>query len=483
MHGIKTITTLSILGCATAVSAQERPNILLIITDQQRWDMVSALHGDGYFSTPNIDRLVKGGFSLDNTYCANPISVPSRWSMFTGESTAQFGIQDNTAPVSRKEAFLEVAGSRSLGALLKQAGYRNYYAGKSHLPFGEGKTPGGDKAINWQFDHITKDDRLGAVEASEKFFKEHPRDGQPFLFVVSLINPHDIGADKLVIVDHPNPEKSPQATKPAGINALTYLPKIEALGNDYFLSDESGRLPFNYAPTDHHPQSQIFQKSYGSYSELMWKKYIWFYHRLVEQVDGEIGRVLDAFEQSPYADNTIVIFTSDHGDMMASHRLAKKNIMYNECQRVPLIFYGPGVQHAVDRTTPVCNGWDLVPTLCDIAGASVPAHLRGVSLWDYICGKSEAPSREYLYLEGSNAFEIIQNGRWAYILYESAGNPAVLFDLENDPGQMHNLAEDPAYRIKMEELRTILDGELKDRGLILTEDRPYSISGLVKGRK
>lgn len=483
MKTIRTIATFSALGCAAATAAQERPNVLLIITDQQRWDMVSALHESEFFSTPNIDRLARRGCCFDNTYCANPISVPSRWALFTGESTACFGIQDNTAPHSRKDDLLEVARTRSLGALFRQAGYRNYYAGKSHLPFGEGRSPGGDKAVNWQFDHLTKDDRLGAVEASEAFFRNFRPDGRPFLFVVSLINPHDIGADKLVVVDNPRPEDNPQSVKPAGINALTYLPRIRELGDDYFRSDASGRLPSNFGPTDHHPQESVFRKGYGSYSELMWKKYIWFYHRLVEQVDAEIGRVLDAFENSPCAENTVVVFTSDHGDMMASHGLGKKNIMYGECQRVPLILAGPGVQPRIDRTTPVCNGWDLVPTLCGVAGVPVPEQLDGVSLWDYACGRESAVRREHLYLEGSNAFEIIQDGRWAYVLYEMPGNPAVLFDLENDPGQLHNLAPDPAYAAKVGELRRILDQELKKRGLTLSDNRPYSISGLVKNRK
>lgn len=483
MHGIRTITTLSALGCAAIAPARDRPNVVLIITDQQRWDMVSALHESRYVATPNIDRLARRGYCFDNAYCANPISVPSRWALFTGESTARFGIQDNTAPPSRKEELLDVARTRSLGALFKQAGYRNFYAGKSHLPFGEGRSPGGDKAVNWQFDHLTKDDRLGAVETSEAFFRDRRPDGKPFLFVVSLINPHDIGADKLVIADNPQSENNPQATKPAGINALTYLPRIRELGDDYFLGDASGRLPFNFEATDDHPQNAIFGKAYGKYSRLMWKKYIWFYHRLVEQVDAEIGRVLDAVEKSPHAGNTIVVFTSDHGEMMASHGLAKKNIMYNECQRVPLIFAGPGVQPRIDRLTPVCNGWDLVPTLCDIAGVAVPAQLEGISLWNYVCGREDAPRREYLYLEGSNAFEIIHEGRWAYVLYEMPGNPALLFDLENDPGQLHNLASDPAYAPKVRELRRILEKELKKRKLTLTDDRPYSISGLVRNRK
>ena len=471
------------MGCSFSLCGQQKPNILLIMTDQQRWDMVSALHQNPYFSTPNIDRIVKGGFSFDNTYCANPISVPSRWSIFTGESTARFDIQNNTAPIHRKSDFLEIARTRSLGALLKQGGYMNFYAGKSHLPYGEGRTPGADKAINWQFDHITKDDREGAVKAAENFLKNYSGEKNPFFFVVSLINPHDIGSDKMIIVDDPHPENHPHLKKPAGINALTYLDKIQKLGDEYFLSDEPCVLPANFAPTDNHPQSLTFQKTYGAYSELMWKKYIWFYYRLVEQVDREIGRILDALEQSPYAENTIIVFTSDHGDMMASHRLAKKNIMYNECQKVPLVFKGPGIENKIDRTTPVCNGWDLLPTLCDIAGVSVPNHLSGVSLWNYIQGKSEVPEREYLYLEGSNAFEIIQNGRWAYILYELPGNPVVLFDLKNDPGQLRNLASDPEYVGKMTELKGILDKELKDRGLTIVEDRPYSISGLVRSKK
>lgn len=115
-----------------------------------------------------------------------------------------------------------------------------------------------------------------------------------------------------------------------------------------------------------------------------------------------------------------------------------------------------------------------------MAGVAVPGQLEGVSLWRYVQGKGQAPCRKYLYLEGSNAFEIIQEGRWACVVYEMPGNPAVLYDLENDPGKLHNLASDPDYDPKVRELRRVLNKELKRRGLTLSEDRPYSISGLVR---
>ena len=467
-------------SCATGTEGK-KPNVLLIITDQQSWDMVQAVSGNRWIKTPNMDRLVKRGYTFANAYCANPISVPSRFAMFTGESTAAFDIQDNGAPESKKEEIIDLARTRSMGTLYKNAGYDTYFIGKLHLAWCNGERGSNRNPFNYNFEHLEKDERLKGAQAGAKFFET--RTGtNPFLLCVSLINPHDISADKLIIRENVDLENERQAKSEAGINTIRYIDPMKQLGNDFFLSDKSDPLPANFARTDHHPSDPVFDRFYGDISELEWKKYVWFYHRLVEQVDGEIGLVLDALEKSPYKDNTVIVFTSDHGDMGASHRLGKKNIMYHDCWRIPFIFAGPGVKNGIDRETPVCNGWDLLPTMCSIAGIPIPEELRGLSLWQQVTG-GKPVQRDYLYLESSNGFEIMQDNRWVYLRYEIKGFPEVLYDLKNDPGQLFNIASKPENKAKLEELRAILDKEVDSRNLTLIETRPHHILGLIGARQ
>ncbi|GHU98365.1 sulfatase [Bacteroidia bacterium] len=482
------LSAAAMAGCATSLCAlqksgaqqkpdpRQRPNVLVVLTDQQSWDMVSAISGYPYLKTPNMDRLVKRGFSFTNAWCANPLSLPSRWAMITGESTAGYDLQNNAAPESRKAEIQEVARTRSVGSLFRKAGYDTYYIGKTHLAWGNDRGETGDP-VNYNFTLITNDDRQKGAMAGAEFFRDH-KASKPFLIYVSLINPHDIGRDRIAFMDEP-PKGDKNGLKGADANTLKYKDRIAELGNDFFMSEKSDPLPFNYGATDTHPLSALFKKTYGGYSDLEWKKYVWFYHRLVEQVDAEIGLVLDALDASPYRDNTVVLFTSDHGDMAGAHHLAKKNIMYNECQRVPWIMAGPGVRNRIDRTTPVCNGWDMLPTLCSIAGIEKPKEIRGLSLWDYVTKGDALPARDYLYLESVNGFEIIEQGRWAFLKYELKGQPEVLFDLEKDPGQMHNLIDEEPFRAKADELRAILLKEVASRGITMTENRPFTLSGLV----
>ena len=119
----------------------------------------------------------------------------------------------------------------------------------------------------------------------------------------------------------------------------------------------------------------------GAWCERMWQYYVWSYYRQVEMVDAAIGRILDALENSPHAGNTLVAFTSDHGDAMGRHRLVHKLSLYDPAVRVPMIVAWPGqvAENHVDRTHLV-SGFDLTPTLCDYAGTAAPPEMRGRSL-------------------------------------------------------------------------------------------------------
>ena len=209
------------------------------------------------------------------------------------------------------------------------------------------------------------------------------------------------------------------------------------------------------------------------------------YHRLTESVDAQIGRVLSALEKSGLEDNTIIVFTSDHGDMNGAHGLTLKNVLFEECQRVPLIIAGKGITpNYADKTTLVCNGLDFLPTLCDLAGIEVPKGLPGISLKPYLTGKGQKSDRKYIFTEDYNGYQI-NDGRYKYSIYELPGHPETLTDLKTNPGETINYATDPSYSKIKETLKGELMTNLAKRKLTPLPDNKTSayIKALEKKNK
>ena len=174
-------------------------------------------------------------------------------------------------------------------------------------------------------------------------------------------------------------------------------------------------------------------------------------------VDAQIGRVLDALRSSGLEDETVVVFTSDHGDLDAAHRLEHKSILYEEAARVPLIVSHRGVTPpgVVDREHLVSVGLDLIPTLCDFAGIDPPEGLLGRSVRPLAEGRPPKAWRQYVVAE-SRVGRMVRTARYKYNLYESGAHREQLIDLVSDPGEMQNLAEDPAHAEVLHTPRTLL---------------------------
>jgi choline-sulfatase len=198
----------------------------------------------------------------------------------------------------------------------------------------------------------------------------------------------------------------------------------------------------------------------------------WMYHRLTESVDQQVGRVLKALVTSGLTENTIIVFTSDHGEMNGSHNLILKNVMFEECQRVPLIFAGKGIRENLsDKTTLVCNGLDFLPTICDLAGIEIPKGLTGISLKPFLTGEGIPTERKYIITESYNASQIT-DGRYKYTVYELPGYPELLTDLKTNPGETVNYAEDKEYASIKAGLKKLLLAGLDKRKLTpLPSDR------------
>ncbi|MCF8381533.1 MAG: sulfatase-like hydrolase/transferase [Bacteroidales bacterium] len=453
--------SLSLLSSAI-VKSQNQPNLLFIMTDQQSYNMMSCA-GNEWLNTPNIDEIGEKGYRFDITYCANPVSMASRFSLLTGHYASEVGVKENTENYNR-EKVIEIASRSSLGNIFRKAGYETLYSGKTHLY--------GTKDVSeYGFTLHGTDPYDGPAIYAEKALAEIGSGSRekPFFMFLSFMNPHDIcykaGWDK----------RFPDGLDPAKAAETARLLEVQkALGEAEYKNQIPPRAKNNLAINGEDPEMVIMSSLARDWDEHTWDLYNWMYYRLTESVDAQIGRVLTALKKSGLEDNTIIIFTSDHGEMNGAHGLILKNVMFEEAQRVPFIFAGKGIKtNFVDTTTMVCNGLDLLPTLCDLAGIESPAELPGISLKAFLTDKGEKPVRDYLITEDYNAYQITDK-RYKYTIYEIPGNPETLTDLQVNPGETINFINDPAYSEIKALLKKELMENLTDRGLSpLPENRTY----------
>jgi arylsulfatase A-like enzyme len=244
--------------------------------------------------------------------------------------------------------------------------------------------------------------------------------------------------------------------------------------------DQCPELPANFEIPPNEPDiirtHQSWMKDPGVYPSIRWsretwRQYRWGLNRLTERVDSEIGKILDALENSGLDQNTVVIFVSDHGDGYGSHRWNQKTLLYDNPARVPFIVSGPGVAvpGRVDKTHLVSTGLDIFPTVCDYAEIDPPEELRGKSLRPLVEGRP-ADWREQMVSEcdlyrrygvGSGIEgRMLRTNRYKYIVYSAGKLREQLFDMQNDPGEMNNLAADPAYQAILQDHRRRLKEEI-----------------------
>ena len=400
-----------------------RPNILFIITDQHHANMLSSA-GNPYLKTRALDGMAKAGIRFTNAYVTNPVCVPSRISMATGMMPGRFGVFNN----GMKAKISKEVGDNSLGKLIKSGGYDTFYGGKVHMAPVLSPLRAG-------YDEFCKDQRDELPEVCIEFMTRK-RD-KPFFAVASFINPHDICFAY-------NARQAKRGKGKPLVNAL--YKEAEALPED-----KLPPLPANHAIPKREPEAieatmkvtattpaKLIRKDYN---ERDWRNYRWIYCRLTERVDAQIGRLLDALKKNGLEENTLVVFTSDHGDMDGSHRLASKNVFYENSAGVPFIMQYKGVipPSQVDEKSLVSNGLDVVPTLCDYAGVSAPEYLLGRSLRPVAENQKDNSRRPFIVAE-NNTGRMLRTARFKYCVYKEGEIRESLVDLVKDPGEMNNLA-------------------------------------------
>jgi arylsulfatase A-like enzyme len=446
MKSAQTVLAALLIASPSAFSASDlasgKPNIVFLITDQQTSGALSCANNP-YVKTPNLDRLAAGGVRFEKSYCTYPLCCPSRGSLFTSRTPHELGIYGNF------DAELSAKGVPTMGELFQAAGYETAYAGKWHLQvpfpsFHGKKMPGFEVLPLAGCDpHQTDKAKVGrgltvdpnTADASIQFLRR-PH-SKPFLLVVSVLNPHDIC----------------EYTQCAALKNL--------------LPDDPSKLPParpNLHDSDPLPSAmRQFAERYADWSERQWREYLWVYYRLVESADAEIGRVLAALDEAGLRRNTVIVYTSDHGEMMGSHQMVTKQKLYEEAATVPLVVVAPNTGAGKLDSQHFASGLDILPTLLDYAGIAAPASLQGRSLRPLVEGK-DVPWRDFVASECSSAGDarMIRSARYKYIAFARGENREQFFDLEKDPGEIKNLVNDSALAGEVARHRSLLEQWLND---------------------
>lgn len=434
------------------------------MTDQQFADIMSCRMGTKYINTPAMDSLAKSGMLFTNAYTPNPLCMPARNSIFTGRYPHETQCQKNSS------GKLDTTEFPNMGTYFKNAGYDTGYVGKWHKWYKtkDKKSHGFDMtAVLFGNGH---DDEIPAPAID---FMSKDRN-KPFLLVVSLSNPHDVCqlARHEKLPSGPIPEAPPMNKRPP--------------------------LKKNMAPPQNESDTiTLMRKSYhnsskfpvGNYDEDKWTRLSWGYYRLVEKVDALVAKVLTGLKDSGQYDNTLIVFTSDHGDCHGAHKFNQKTVFYEESARVPFILsYSNFIKHGTSDLL-VNTGIDILATMLDFANIKQPKRLPGSSLKQITQGIQPERWRDYIVVQNfmtqggpvqSKTPQVngrmVRSNSFKYCLYDQGKQPEELFDMENDRLEMTNLASDSAYKDVLEKHRGRLKHHAKQYNDKLAKEMLNNIS-------
>lgn len=425
------------------------PNLLVVMTDEHG-PMFSGTHGHPLVETPAMDRLAADGVTFGAAYCNSPLCVPSRISFMTGRYVHHVAGWDNSTPLP--------SDALTWPWLLRSRGYDVALSGKMHLigpdrlhgftrqlavdlharsyhemfPWNEGIHPpprcweGVDRAGPGTTEEIEADDL--AERAALDYLRDPARRAQPFALCVGLIAPHF----PLVV---PEP---------------------------YFSRYYPGRTDLPNLPPGHlehlPPAAQRLRTAFGlqrDHSPEQLRRARAAYYGLVSYVDDKLARLRACLEEQDLARSTVVIHTSDHGEMLGEHGLWRKSTFYEQAARVPLQIAGPGIVSG-RRIGQAVSLVDVVATMLDLAGFSKDEReswrLDGQSLLPLLRGDAASGAdevfAEYTAHGTDRARAMLRSGRWK-LCYNHGDPPEFeLYDLATDPGEFTNLANEPTFQAK-----------------------------------
>ncbi|MFV2068032.1 MAG: sulfatase [Pirellulales bacterium] len=436
-----TVAMLALSHSAGAEPSASRPNVLFLICDDLNCDL--GCYGHPLVQSPHIDRLAQRGVRFANAYCQYPLCGPSRASFMTGLYPDQTLIHRNAVYVRQY-----IPNVKTLPQMFRDAGYFATRIGKIYhygVPRHIG-TAGHDDPFSWDYtinprgrdkddEHLVfslrpgsfggtlswlaadgedeeQTDGIAATEAIA-LLKKYASSKLPFFLAVGLYRPH-------------TPYVAPKK-----YFAMVPREKIDVPA-----------VPDGYLDTLPQParRSITRKKEQVDLPDSVARQAIQAYYASIMFADAQVGRILDALDATGLADNTIVLFTSDHGYHMGEHGYWQKTTLFENATHVPLIIAGPGIRNAGRRTEALAEMVDFYPTLADLCGLRGPACLAGVSLAPALTSPDAEP-RQAALTQYENGYSI-RTPRYRYTEWgDEAAKGAELYDHPSDPRELNNLAD------------------------------------------
>jgi arylsulfatase A-like enzyme len=426
----------SLLAAVPTSATAGRPNILFLFADDQRADTLAA-HGNPHIDTPHLDTLVARGFSFRRNYTFGSnngaVCVPSRAMLMTGKSWFRID-----APT--------MGGSRLLPELLGEQGYQTFATGKwhngeascargfqqaRHVMFGgmsdHTKVPVRSRTPEGTWTSAETTDRFSTelfADTAIEFLKQHDS-ARPFFCYVAFTAPHD-------------PRQPPE----------DFRQRYE---------QRPPPLPRNFVPQFPFDNGSVTGRdevlAAWPRTEAVIRSQLAEYYGLISHLDQQVGRVLAALEESGHSDDTIVVYAADNGLALGSHGLLGKQSVFEHSMRTPLVIAGPGIPRG-QSSFALTYLLDLFPTLCDVTGTTIPSDLEGHSLRPIWKGERDEV-RDSLFLPYLSVQRAVRDRRWKLIAYP-AQNHLQLFDLERDPDELVNLADNPEQSSNIDRLKGLM---------------------------
>jgi N-acetylglucosamine-6-sulfatase len=436
---------LAMPACPIAAEAKDpvRPNIVFILVDDLRWDDIACM-GHPFVKTPHIDRLAKEGALFRNAFVTTPLCSPSRASFLTGQYPRVHGVKDNTNNDALSHKLVTFL------LLLKRAGYSTGFIGKWHMGTDDSPRPGIDHWIGLKGQGLVLDPELNINGKREKTtgyvtdifndraveFIKRPHD-KPFVLYLShkAVHPSTEQRDDGSLTD-PSASHFVPAERHKNLYADAEVPRrpnalIDKLEGKPALMRPIAKLP---------PLS----RATGSSDQVIRDRL-----RMLMAVEDGVSQIYDALKEKKILDNTLLIFTSDHGYFYGEHGLSvERRLAYEEAIRIPLLMRYPPLIKAGAVIEPFALSVDMAPTLLQLAGASVPKNMHGQSLLPMLKREKIEPRRAFLIEYYSDkvfprmdkmGYQAVRSQRYTYIQYTDLKDMDELYDLQADPYQTRNL--------------------------------------------
>jgi len=436
-------------------TAKERPHIVLIMTDQQRFDTIGAW-GHEHMITPHMDRLVAEGVSFRQAYCPGATCIASRAAIFTGMYAHNTGVY----------TFQDWAQHRCWVQDLADAGYWCVNIGKMH--FSPRDVPGGfhervivENPTNKDHANGRADDDWGNYlhfhgqerpndrnQSDSKWLHKHQ--GVPWhleerfhsdVFIgdsaVSWIKHHQGDNPLFLQVGFTGPHE-PWDPLPRHLDRYADKPMPPRVAREGELAEkppqQQAHLDF-HATTGHESQIDLRGATDDEIAEM--KRH---YFAKITTVDEQLGRVLAALEDRSWLENTLLIFCSDHGELLGDHGLAYKWLMYDPIVHVPLVIRKPGAAKEASLVQDLVSLMDLGPTILEAADLEIPAYMEGQSLLPYLADEPIV-ARDFVFCEDN--YQIMMRSTTHKIVYYIGQEAGELYDLRIDPHELDNVWNDP----------------------------------------